>query len=132
MLKIKRIYRYSESFKQQVLEELSLGIYSANELQRRYGIKGSTTIAYWARKSGNFNLIPKTIRVETPQEKDEIAALKLEIKRLKMSIADIVTDRVIAESTLEVICEQQGLNIEEVKKKAGSILASKPSKKGRK
>lgn len=132
MLKIKRIYRYSESFKQQVLEELSRGIYSANELQRRYGIKGSTTIAYWVRKSGNFNLIPKTIRVETPQEKDEIAALKLEIKRLKMSIADIVTDRVIAESTLEVICEQQGLDIEEVKKKAGSILASKPSKKGRK
>ena len=132
MLKIKRIYRYSESFKQQVLEELSRGIYSANELQRRYGIKGSTTIAYWVRKSGNFNLIPKTIRVETPQEKDEIAALKLETKRLKMSIADIVTDRVIAESTLEVICEQQGLDIEEVKKKAGSILASKPSKKGRK
>ncbi|WP_205753191.1 hypothetical protein, partial [Aquirufa beregesia] len=61
-----------------------------------------------------------------------IAALKLEIKRLKMSIADIVTDRVIAESTLEVICEQQGLDIEEVKKKAGSILASKPSKKVRK
>ena len=132
MLKIKRIYRYSESFKQQVLEELSRGIYSANELQRRYGIKGSTTIAYWVRKSGNFNLIPKTIRVETPQEKDEIAALKLEIKRLKMSIADIVTDRVIAESTLEVICEQQGLDIEEVKKKAGSILVSKPSTKGRK
>ncbi|CAM4382918.1 hypothetical protein AQBE111736_14070 [Aquirufa beregesia] len=49
-----------------------------------------------------------------------------------MSIADIVTDRVIAESTLEVICEQQGLDIEEVKKKAGSILASKPSKKVRK
>ncbi|MBZ1327767.1 hypothetical protein G9H60_13345 [Aquirufa sp. 15D-MOB] len=49
-----------------------------------------------------------------------------------MSIADIVTDRVIAESTLEVICEQQGLDIDEVKKKAGSTLASKPSKKGRK
>ncbi|CAM4318405.1 hypothetical protein AQBE111736_10995 [Aquirufa beregesia] len=30
MLKIKRIYRYSESFKQQVLEELLLGIYTAN------------------------------------------------------------------------------------------------------
>ncbi len=55
--------------------------------------------------------------METPQEKDQIASLKLEIKRLKMSIADIVTDRVIAESTLEVICEQQGLDIEEVKKK---------------
>ena len=82
-------------------------------------------------KIGNFGLIPKTIRVETPQEKDQIASLKLEIKRLKMSIADIVTDRVIAESTLEVICEQQGLDIEEVKKKAGTILASNPSKKAR-
>ncbi|CAM4251870.1 hypothetical protein AQBE111736_08030 [Aquirufa beregesia] len=30
MLKIKRIYRYSESFRQQVLDELSLGIYTAN------------------------------------------------------------------------------------------------------
>jgi transposase-like protein len=131
MLKVKKIYRYSESFKQQVLLELSKGIYSSNEIRKRYGIKGTFTISNWAKKSGNFGLIPKTIRVETPQEKNQIASLKLEIKRLKMSIADIVTDRVIAESTLEVICEQQGLDIEEVKKKAGTILASNPSKKAR-
>jgi len=53
MLKVKKIYRYSESFKQQVLLELSKGIYSANEIRKRYGIKGTVTISNWA-KSDSF------------------------------------------------------------------------------
>ena len=57
MLKVKKIYRYSESFKQQVLLELSKGIYSANEIRKRYGIKGTVTISNWSKISGNFGLI---------------------------------------------------------------------------
>ena len=43
-------------------------------------------------------------------------------------IADEVLDRKIAESTLEVICEDHGLSLQDVKKKVGAKLPLKPSK----
>ncbi len=70
--------------------------------------------------------------MEKPNERDQIQSLKAEIQRLKQAIADEVLDRKIAESTLEVICEQRGLDIEEVKKKAGALLAKKQNLKGKK
>lgn len=122
------VIRYSESFKQQILAELEKGE-SITSLKTKYGIKGSMTIDRWIRKSGNLKLLTKIIRVETPNEKDEIKALKAEIKKLKEAIADTVLDRIIAESTLEVICEDRGLDIEEVKKNAGELLQKKQSTK---
>lgn len=123
------VIRYSESFKQQVLMEMEKGA-TAKSLQRKYGIKGGETIQRWIKKSGNLNLLSKVIRVETPNEKDEIKALKAEIRRLKEVIADTVCDKVIAECTLEVICEDRGLDIEEVKKNAGELLQKKRQPKG--
>ncbi len=123
------LIRYSEAFKQQIILEFETGHLTASALRRKYGIKGGSTIRNWIKKYGRFGLLPKVIRVEKPNEKDQISALKAEIKRLKQVIADEVLDRKIAESTLEVICEDHGLNIEEVKKKAGAELLVKGSKK---
>lgn len=109
------VIRYSESFKQQILSELEKGE-SITSLQSKYGIKGSMTIDRWIKKSGNLKLRSKIIRVETPNERDRIKALEAEIKTLKAAIADTVVDKIIAECTLEVICEDRGLDIEEVKK----------------
>ena len=124
--KQKVVVRYSESFKQQVLQEIEKGA-TVISLRRKYGIKGGETIRNWIKKSGNLNYLSKVIRVETPNEKDEIKALRAEIQRLKEVIADTVCDKVIAESTLEVICEDRGLDLEEVKKNAGELLRKKQS-----
>jgi transposase-like protein len=126
--KQREVIRYSESFKQQVLTELEQGLTIA-KLQMKYGIKGGGTIQGWIRKSGNLALQTRVIRVETPNEKDRIKALEAEIRRLKEAVADIYADRVIAESTLEVLCEEKGWDIEEVKKNAGKRLQQKQSKK---
>jgi transposase-like protein len=126
------LIRYSEAFKQQIILEFETGYLTASELRRKYGINGGSTIRNWIKKYGRFGLLPKVIRVEKPNERDQILALKAEIKRLKEVIADEVLDRKIAESTLEVICEDHGLNIEQVKKKVGAELPLKPSKKKRK
>ena len=123
------LIRYSEAFKQQIILEFETGHLTASELRRKYGINGGSTIRNWIKKYGRFGLLPKIIRVEKPNEKDQILALKAEIKRLKQVLADEVLDRKIAESTLEVICEDHGLNIEQVKKKVGAELPLKPSKK---
>jgi transposase-like protein len=124
--------RYSEAFKSQVLTEIETGVISMAQARTKYGIRGMTTITTWARKSGRFGIVPKLIRVETPSERDETKALKEENKRLKAAIADLVLDRKIAESTLEVICEQQGWDIEDIKKKAGMQLHTKSPGKEKK
>ena len=123
---------YSEAFKQQIIREFETGQLTFSALRRKYGINGGSTIQSWVKKYGKFGLLPKVIRVEKPNERDQILALKAEIKRLKQAIADEVLDRKIAESTLEVICEDQGLDIEAVKKKVGTELPIKPSKRKKK
>ncbi|MCK0132691.1 hypothetical protein MWU59_14410, partial [Flavobacteriaceae bacterium F08102] len=60
--------------------------------------------------------------VKKPGEIDRLKELKNEIKRLKEALADTVLDRKIAESTLEVICEDMDLDYDTVKKKAGEEL----------
>lgn len=126
------ITRYSEAFKHQVLHEIESGALNFSTAREKYGIPGMQTIQAWAKKYGNFGILPKIIHVESPKEKEQIKELKAQIKQLKMAIADIALDRAIAESTLEVICEQRGLNVEEVKKKAGITLQAKQQKKVKK
>ena len=132
-MKLKNSYvRYSEAFKTEVLNEIESGKLTFAQARRKYQIAGVTTITKWAKKSGRFGIIPKLIRVEKPNERDEAKALKEENKRLKEAIAELVLDRKIAESTLEVLCEQQGWDIEEVKKKIGMKQPSKRSAKKKK
>jgi len=122
--------RYSEAFKNQILTEIEAGDLCITQARQKYGITGCESVQNWARKSGRFGALPKIIRVETPNEINPMKALKDENKRLKEAIADLVLDRKIAESTLEVLCEQQGWDIEEIKKKAGMLLQKKlPPKK---
>lgn len=124
--------RYSEALKSQVLSEIESGAINLSQAKRKYGIGGSMTIQKWARKSGRFDLLSTVIRVEKPNEIDPLKALKEENRRLKEAIADLVLDRKIAESTLEVICEQQGWDIEEIKKKVGMPLPKEQSAKRKK
>lgn len=116
------IIRYSEAFKHQVLQEIESGSLNFSSARDKYGIRGVQTIQSWAKKYGSFGILPKIIRVESPNERDQIKALKDQIRQLKNALADVTLDRVIAESTLEVICEQRGLDVEEIKKKAGLLL----------
>ena len=132
-MKSKNTYvRYSEAFKAEVLNEIETRGLTFAEARRKFQIPGVTTIPNWVRKSGRFGMLPKLVRVEKPNERNEAKALKEENRRLKAAIADLVLDRKIAESTLEVICEQQGWDIEEVKKKVGFQLQKKPAVKGKK
>lgn len=121
----KVIIRYSQAFKQQVIDEIESGIVTLPEARSKYGIKGTSTIQAWMKRMGKLRLLSRIIRVEKPDEKDRIKELERQIKELKESLADTQVRYLIAESRFEVVCEQQGLNPEEVKKK----LQRKPRKK---
>ena len=119
--------RYSEAFKHQVVKEVEEGNRTFDEVRRAYGIKGGNTIQYWMKRMGKFESLPRIMRVEKPEEKDRIKELERQIKELKNALADTQVRYLIAESQLEVVCEQQGLNTEEVKKKLSAKRSLKQS-----
>jgi transposase-like protein len=128
-IKKRRIIRYSEAFKHQVVREIESGDRTIQEAKRAYGIDGGQTIQRWMRRMGRFGSLPRIIRVEKPKERDRIKELERQIKTLKEALADTQVERIIAESRFEVVCEQQGWDPEEVKKKLQAKLRSKQGPK---
>lgn len=126
-MKVKKsiVIRYSEAFKHQVIKEVEQGHYTIDQIRKKYDIKGSCTIQEWIKRMGKLDSLPKMIRVETPDEKAKIKELERQVRQLKDSLAETQVRFLVAESRFEVVCEQQGLDPEEVKKK----LQGKPSSK---
>jgi transposase-like protein len=53
-MKQRRVIRYSEAFKQQVVDEIESGDASILSVQRKYGIGGAQTIQTWLIKFGKL------------------------------------------------------------------------------
>ena len=113
------VIRYSEAFKLQIVGELESGKFRTHqEARQRYGITGGNTIPLWLKKYGKNHLLPRIVRVESVNEKDQIKALKKEIAQLKEAVADSRVQELIHRAAFEVACKEYGLGTpEEVKKK---------------
>ena len=121
------IVRYSMSFKQQVVRELESGRFSSiSEANEHYGITGTTTVRNWLVKYGRNHLCPKVVRVEKPNEKDQILQLKKQIKQLKEALGQTQAENVINQEFLKIACEQLGKDVESFKKKADTKLFRRP------
>ena len=120
------VYSYSTAFKRQVIEQLESGRFSSiNEAKEHYGIRGDNTVNLWLRKYGRNHLCPKIVRVEMPDEKDQIRALKKQIKQLQQVLGRKEAQNALNEAFLEIACEKLGEDVEEFKKKADSTLSDK-------
>ncbi len=117
-MKIKN-YRYSEAFKLEVVSSLESGeVEGIPQAKAKFGITGATTIQDWLRKYGKNHLIPKVIRVEKPNEKNQIEELRKENERLKKALADSHMEAVLYRSWFELTCQKLGVeDIESFKKK---------------
>ena len=124
--KQRAVIRYSQAFKQEIIREIEKGDQSIESVQRRYRI-GNGTIQNWMKRMGRFDGLPRVIRVEKPDEKNRIKELESQIRALKEALADSQLEKIIAESRFEVVCEQQGWDPEEIKKK----LQDKPSSRSK-
>jgi transposase len=121
------IFRYSMSFKQQVVEELESGRFSSIlEAKEHYGITGASTVQNWLKKYGRNHLCAKVVRVEKPNEKDQILQLKKQIKQLKEALGQTQAENIINQEFLKIACEQMGQDVETFKKKAGIEPFTKP------
>ena len=117
--------RYSEAFKMQVVRELEENDLPFIHVQRKYGIRGNTTVPIWARKYGNGSR-GKVIRVQKPEEINELKELKLRVRRLETALADANVDLAIERAYTRLACERAGIkDVDAFKKKADGPAGTK-------
>ena len=93
------------------------------EVRRRFGIKGSTTVLNWVRKYGNGSR-GKRIRVERPEEINQLKKLQERVKAVESLLADTNLELALERQYTRLACERAGIeDVEEFKKKgAGKRL----------
>jgi len=116
--------RYSEAFKMTVVRELEEQDLPCEHLRRKYGIKGCFTVQAWVRKYGKGSRGVR-IRVEKPDEINELRRLRSRVRQLESALADANIDKALERAFLELACERAGLEVEEFKKKAAGRLPRK-------
>ena len=122
--------RYSEAFKRQVVRELERETHrSLNAVCRAYGIGGTSTVARWIRRYGREELLPKSVRIETLKERDELAKLRKRIRELEAAVADAHIDYCIEKAYLQVACERLDEDVESFKKKHAMTLSDTRKKR---
>ena len=112
-----RVMRYSEAFKQQVVDELEAGRFgSPYEASQAYGVDQGS-VKRWARQYGKAHLLRKVVRVAKPDEPGEIKRLKDRVRRLEAALADSHMDQALDEAFFEILCERTGTDAKAFKKK---------------
>ena len=116
---MQKVVRYSEAFKLQVIQELERGeVASVTALREKYDITGGSTVNRWLKRYGRNHLLPRIVRVETPEDQNRLKELKQENDRLKKALADSHMDAALHKSWLNIACEQFGVDdVEAFKKK---------------
>ena len=96
------------------------------QVQKKYGIKGDGTVARWVHKYGNGSR-GKVIRVETPEEINEMKRLKERVRLLETALADANVDLALERAYTRIACKRAGIkDVEEFKKKADGTPGTKP------
>jgi transposase len=120
--------RYSMAFKRQVVGELESGRFrSLCQAREHYGIGGVDTIRSWLKRLGRNDLMPKVVRVENPDEADQVAELRKQVRQLQQALGQTQLRSVMNETFLEIACEQLGVDVEAFKKKADTKPSTKPA-----
>jgi len=122
--------RYSMAFKQQVVADLESGRFGTILAAREhYGIGGAETVRKWLQRFGRNHLIPRTVRVEKPDEADQIRQLKKQVHQLQQALGQTQLKNVLNEALLEIACQELGVDVGSFKKKADTKRSTGPENK---
>lgn len=115
------LIRYSNTFKRQVVSEIESGRFNnINQAQHHYGITGCGTVRRWLDQFGRNHLCPKVVRVESPNEKNQVRELKKQVLQLKEALGQTQAEKVIGDAFLKIACDTMGVDIEDFKKKVNT------------
>ena len=110
----------------EVVREVEQQDLSFAEATRKYGIRGQGTVRNWILKYGNGSR-GKVIRVQKPEEVNELKRLKERVRRLESALADANVDLALERAYTRIACERAGIkDVDAFKKKADGPLGTKP------
>jgi transposase len=126
-MKQKIVTRYSICFKRQVIADIERGRFdSMLEASNHYGIGSSSTVKRWLKKYEKNHLLPKVIRVQKPNEPDQIYQLKQQVAQLQQALGQTQARSILNEEFLKIACEELGCDVDTIKKKAVIAPSAKP------
>jgi len=115
---------YSEAFKLSVVREVEASGLAFRTVADKYGIKGKATVPNWVRKYGNGTR-GKIIRVEKPDEIDQMKQLKERVRVLESTVGNLHVKLALESSYTEIACERAGIaDVAEFKKKVAGTPRS--------
>ena len=117
--------RYSQAFKMQVVREVEAEDVPFASVAKKHGL-GIGTVQRWVRKYGNGSR-GKVIRVEKPEEQNEMRKLKERMRRLETALADANVELAIERAYVKIACQRAGIeDVEAFKKKSAGQPGMKP------
>ncbi len=99
--------QYSEGFKRQVVAEYEDGA-SASALCRKYGIGNVSSVTAWVKKYSREGLRLEIVRIQTPEEADQLREVERERDLLRQAVADLTVQKLLLEGELRVYQEAYG------------------------
>jgi transposase len=110
--------RYSTAFQVKVVAEIESGRFDSVEAARRhYQIGGAATVPGWIRRLGKNHLLGKVVRVETFNERQELAELRKQVAQLQNALGQTQAENLLNESYLKLACQKLGVEVAAFTKK---------------
>ena len=110
----------------EIVRELEEKDWSFAQVQRKYGIKGCDTVQRWTQQYGNGTR-GKVVRVEKPEEINELKRLRERVRRLESALADANVDLALERAYTRLACARAGIkDVAEFKKKADGQPGTTP------
>ena len=94
----------------QIVREYEVGT-SLHELSEKYGIGGGNTIREWVAKYGRLGVRHQLLVIQSPEEQQQVKQLKARNDQLEKLVAQLSLDKVMLETTLQVVEEQLGVDL---------------------
>ena len=104
------VKRYSEAFRIQVVREYEKEGVSLNALTKRYGVS-HRTLQKWVNKYSLQGFRHQMMVIQTPEEQDQLKVLQERNKQLEKLVAQLSLDKLMLESTLEVIQREYNVDV---------------------
>lgn len=111
--------RYSESFKQAVVQDYEMGLLNKDQVQLKYGIGGNSRVLEWCRKYGKLHY-PKKGNLGRPMKDPQ----KQRIKELENQLAEEKLKVLAYQKLISIAEKEEGISI--LKKDVAKQLTSLP------
>ncbi len=123
------IRRYSACFKQQVVSDLEAGRFDTIEAARQhYGIAGKATIRRWLGRYGKHHLQAKVVRVEKPDEVEQMRQLRRRVSQLEQALGQTQAENLLHAEWLKLACQELGTDVEGFKKNVSGRPSTAPAR----